>query len=157
MLTGCLGQQWALASHLLPPICWGWVFTWLGWKPSTGSINCQGSPPILRHSSAAANTSRGVTTGEHVGPRPKMYPPLPQSTDGIFKHTTALREDYDNSYKAVRANIAHNPLSSGQYLSLYCYFFFSALFMQGSALNLNDCKTIPFLSQLRWMLWQVKL
>lgn len=81
--AGCLGQQLPPASHMLPhptspvlpPVPWGRVFTWLGWKPSTGSISCQGSPPILRHSSAAAKSaSRGVHHQRARRPPPRDVP-----------------------------------------------------------------------------------
>ena len=62
---------------------------------------------------------RGYHRRAHRHP-PEMDPALPQSDAGVFKHMMALHEDYDNSYKVVRANVVYSPLSLGQYLSLYC-------------------------------------
>lgn len=133
-----------LCSHPSPGV---------GFLPGWG-----GSHPLVRSAARAhlpsCATPRPLQRGQAEGfiACPGMCPPPPQSTTSIFKHTTALCEDYDNSHRVVRANSVYSPLSLGQYLSLYCYFFSSAIFMQGSALNINDRKTIHFPSQLRWML-----
>lgn len=143
----------APASQLPPPISGGWVLP--GWG---GSHRLVRSAARARLPSFATPRPLQRVQAEGLSPASREMPaqrctlPPPQSTAGIAKHTTALREDYDNSHKVVRANSVYNPLSLGQCLSLYCYFFFSAVFMQGSALNINDRKTIHFPSQLRWML-----
>lgn len=63
-------------------------------------------------------------TGGHGDARPEMCPPPPQTTAGIFKHTTALREDYDNSHRVVRANSVYNPPLRGAVFKPLLLFFF---------------------------------
>lgn len=86
-----MGTSIPHAPTCAPTHVLGLGFTWLGWKPSTGSISCQGSPPILRHSSAAAKSaSRGVITSEHGDAHPEMYTPLLLKAPLVFLSTRQL-------------------------------------------------------------------
>lgn len=135
---GTAGRRWHPALHSLPS---PQDFTWLGWKPSTGSISCQGSPPILCHSSAAAEHKRGRVTALHWDKTPPILLQMPTVLLSSQQRWVKIMIIYIKLSEPLLHTIS---ISLGQYLRFYCCFLKSEIFKQGGAVNVNDCKTILF-------------